>query len=1220
MLEKRISLLVIEDDEIDRMAFVRSVKNYPFQVDYTITTNVAESRDFLAEKEVDVIFTDYYLDDGSARDILKISKGIPVIVSTGASDIQIAVEILKKGAYDFLLKDMERNYLKVLPVTIERVLEKKARLDNEKILSNVVTNIRDKVVIMNPFNKIVFVNPSFCSIYGYKSQEILGMPVEILLPKEKRHEVSELFGISDSHKDMVHITKDGNIKYVAVTLSGLYDEAENLTFKICVIRDISERIQMLEAIRKSQEQLRTIFDNSAVGIALFEANGKMVQFNTMLREFTGFSDAELMKYSIVKLSHPEDRRIDQEQYQKLLKGEIENYIVEKRLLQKAGTSLWVRLNISLVKDELGNPSYIIAIVSNISKRKEVEETLRATEVRVEGIMSSLEDIVYSMNPETLEVYYVNESTMNVFGLTREEFKLQNPNWKKLIHGGDLKKLEESYHQIVDTGRSDIEYRIITPNGDIKWIRDRSWLVKNEAGRVIRVDGIINDITKRKVAEQAHLDSEERYKTAIQSSVEAIYMLSPATKRVLDANDAFCELLGYTKKEALKLVISDFLVENDAQINNLITRIVDDGGGQLGERIWKRKDGKYIYMQVNASRIRQRDQEILFVVARDITEQKRIKDALEQERRLLKEVIFSAPIPMVLLDEDLRFVVHSKSWIQAYGPTRRNIIGQKLFEIYDNLPKSWEQLCYRGLYGEILNIPEEELSLPNGNKIYLRLAIHPWGDPEKKRAGIVLVAERIDELVQARKAAEEANQAKSVFLARITHELRTPLNAVLGYSQIMMKDKTVHETHKGYIDSMYRSGMHLLNMINDILDLSKIEASRMDVAYASVDLREMIYDLHEMFKLKCETKGIQLHVKVDESLHPFVETDGSKLNQVLINLMGNAVKFTEKGEVGLEVFADNILEKETHELVTFRITDSGIGIPQSDLENIFEPFHQVKNTHVQGTGLGLSITKRIVSLLGGQIKVESTLGEGSTFEISIPFKKLLSNNKAVSDGFEAVTGIKSPENYLILVADDVEHNRSVVRLLLERVGITVIEASNGQEAVEKFEMSSPDFVIMDIIMPVMDGVKAMSIIKKSEKGKETPIIALTASGFDDKRDKLLAAGFNDYILKPFTEPELLRSIALHGNVQFEFATENDKSIKDDHGINLLSARKQLEQLDDALLKELLELLELQELEEIIEFSNLNLTTEKFNVLSKVLIKAAQDFDFYTLSQLAKSVEK
>lgn len=1211
-----VKILVVEDDEIDRLAFKRAAKLYHIKLDVDLVTSLEETREALTNRSYDVIFTDYYLDDGTAKDVIQLCGSTPVLVATGTNDIQIAVDILKDGAYDFLVKDIDRSYLRVLPYTIEKVLEKRKALESQHILSSVVTNIRENVIIINENDEIVFVNPAFCEIYGYSESEITGVPASILLPvRDRGNSVS--FRENRTPIDQIHMKKDGSEFYVSVTISpmDMDNEGDNRS-KIIVTRDVSERVKMVEQIKTSQQQLFTIFDNSAVGIALFEISGRLIQFNSMFKELLGHDEVYLVGKNLADLSHPADKTIDRENYINLLKGRTTSYTAERRLFKVDGSIVWTRLTVSLVRDdETDKALYTIVIFEDLTEKKQIEKALKESEVRVEGIVTSLKDVVYSIEPKTLHINYVNKAVEEVFGISQEEFQKDTTHWKKMIHGGDLAKLLESQDAIVKDGKVEVEYRIISPSGEIKWVRDRSWIVKNDEDEVIRLDGIITDISKRKIAEQAFRDSEERYRTAVESSVEAIYMMNPISLQVIEANDAFCKLLGYSHQEALKLTIDQFVKGSLENLNQLINHIIDTGGGQLGERIWVTKNGVELIVQVNASRIRQRDQETLFVVARDITEEKKIHNALDLERKLLKEVVANAPIPMALLDQDLRFMIHSKKWVQTYGPVRKSVEGKQLFEVYENLPIEWKSLCERGVNGEVLNIPEQEVRTHDGQVMYLRLAIHPWGNPEIQY-GIVLVAERIDELVNARKLAEEANHAKSAFLARITHELRTPLNAILGYSQILTKDNTLSGTHHGYIDSMYRSGMHLLNMINDILDLSKIEASRMDLQESVMNLTEMLTDLYEMFRLKCENSGITLVIDMDPRVYPFVITDRNKLNQILINLIGNAVKFTEKGSVS--VYVTQIEHVDDIQKISIEVKDTGIGIPEEDVEKIFEPFHQSRNSGIQGTGLGLSITQKLVNLLGGKITVDSEIGVGTKFTVELSLIVSASQISAKTDRFNRVIGVKSPANFTVLVADDVDHNRHVVRLLLERIGITVIEAENGDEAVKLFKKKRPNLIIMDIIMPIMDGVKAMSIIRSQKDGANVPIIALTASGFDDKKDKLLEAGFSDYILKPFTESVLLKSIAQYGHVEFVFEDIEEITETPEETISVRSAMQLWDKIDAEIRDKIFYYIEIQDLEPLREIVNTNAVTEVNPAISQLVTNAVDTFDFFVLNQILKAI--
>jgi len=955
------------------------------------------------------------------------------------------------------------------------------------LLSGIVAHLQDAVLLLDDENRVLFANPSFTKLYGYKPDSVLGQHADILLaPKDRGKSGSWQL---TSGTDAEHICEDGSGIYISEHISLMPDAASGGQVKLVQLRDISERIV-------------------------------------------------------------------------------------------------------------------------------IENTLAATEVRLDAVLSSIDDVVYSMDSRTRDILYVNKATRLVFDMNEEDFRNKTVSWKKMVHGGDLHKLEMATHELRKKGYAEAEYRLITPKGDIKWLRDRAWVVSDPQNP--RIDGIITDVTERKLAEQAYRDSEERYRTAIQSSVEAIYMMNPATYAITDVNEAFCRLLGYTRDEALNLKMADFVDHSMQDITAYIDRVIEDGESVLDRRTWRCKDGMRLTVEITANRIVQRDQEIIFVVARDVTTQMEIKKQLDSERELLGEVVNNAPVPMAILDHDLRFVVYSKTWVQSYGPGRIKLTGKKLFEIYQKLPSHWQDLCYRGLQGEVLHIAEEELRLDEHNVIYLRLAIHPWGNEDGSRNGVILVAERIDELVSARKAAEDANQAKSAFLARITHELRTPLNAILGYAQIMTNDPTVSEVHRGYVDNMYRSGNHLLTMINDILDISKIEASRMELQNEPSDLHEIIRDVVEMFRLKAASKGVDLRVSVDPEINPAVQIDQSKFSQVLINLIGNAVKFTDQGHVSVRFsLTDNTSTGTRDQLISVEVEDTGRGIPEDDLHLVFEPFQQAKNSDIKGTGLGLAITKRIVNLMGGDVTVRSVLGQGALFGFAVPMQIVEHPTGKKADKFTRVKTIASPRPFRVLVVDDVDLNRTVVRLLLERVGASISEAADGQQAVDLFSRQEFDVVIMDIIMPVMDGVKAMSLIRKMPRGKTVAVIALTASGFDDKRDALIKAGFTDYILKPFKEPDLLRSLHVNAGVTFEYkevlSDGGDISVPEDDTTALV---RHVLALPEELRQIITDLLVIQDVDGLSDFADNHLGEGQYEALKVLIDKVVRDFDLFLMSNVAK----
>jgi signal transduction histidine kinase/DNA-binding response OmpR family regulator len=390
----------------------------------------------------------------------------------------------------------------------------------------------------------------------------------------------------------------------------------------------------------------------------------------------------------------------------------------------------------------------------------------------------------------------------------------------------------------------------------------------------------------------------------------------------------------------------------------------------------------------------------------------------------------------------------------------------------------------------------------------------------------LVDQRTAELVQA-------NRAKSVFLANMSHELRTPLNAILGFSNLLRDGGGISAEQRKDLEIINHSGEHLLGLINDVLDMAKIEAGRIMVENAPCDLMDMVRDVAEMMEVRARAKNLHLQVEESPGFPRSVRGDASKLRQILINLLGNAVAHTERGIVILRL---NGLPEESSNrvLLTFEVEDTGIGIAAEDQARIFEPFVQVGGQGARkGTGLGLAIVRQFVELMGGTIRLESTPGQGSRFRVELPVEREAeSETAAPRDNRPRVVGIEpgQPE-YRILVIEDVFESRLLLQRLLEKTGFSVRVAHDGAEGVEMFRSWRPHFIWMDRHMPGMDGLEAVRRIRELDGGREAKIAAVTASVFASQRNEILAAGMDDFVRKPFRLAEIFDCMERHLGVRY-----------------------------------------------------------------------------------------
>ena len=467
--------------------------------------------------------------------------------------------------------------------------------------------------------------------------------------------------------------------------------------------------------------------------------------------------------------------------------------------------------------------------------------------------------------------------------------------------------------------------------------------------------------------------------------------------------------------------------------------------------------------------------------------------------------------------------------------------------------------------------------------------------------------------KAQQTAEVANKAKSTFLANMSHELRTPLNAILGFTQIMQRDRTANQKQLENLAIVNRSGEHLLALINDVLDMSKIEAGRIALNPHSFDLHRLLDTTQEMLEFKADAKGLQLLFDRHPDIPQYIRTDERKLRQVLINLLNNALKFTDEGGVTLRI------KPHPADIYTllFEIEDTGAGIAKAELDTLFEAFTQTETGRQleEGTGLGLPISRKFVQLMGGDITVSSQVGIGTVFKFNVITQAALKAELQSHKQTQKVVGLEPNQpQYRILVVDDRWENRQIVLKLLEPIGFEVREATNGVEAIEVWQEWQPHLIWMDMRMPVMNGYEATERIKSQLKGQAVYIIALTASTFEEERAIVLSAGCDDFVRKPFREAILFDKIAEYLGVNYVYAETESETTKADLVLEsaalevmpsewLIQLQQAAADLDESALAELFKQI-----------------PDEHSLLVQALQNKVNDFDFNDIADLVLQTSK
>ena len=1020
--------------------------------------------------------------------------------------------------------------------------------ENLEFLTATLSSIGDGVIITDFNGKIVYLNHPLEEIIELKAAEVIGKDFDKVIKfvnedtKEAIKSPIVFSLVNDTTTGLEHntfiITDAGSIKYVSATCSPVKNSHGTMMGAVIVLRDITRLITLEQEHINEKNNLKAMFNNAPVGMIIIDDNASVVQVNDAALLYINKKKEQICGIQIGNSfnctnSYDDSRgcgyglkcnlcdlrkaiELSVQYRQETISIEFKNTLI----VDGNSREFWYRASITPIIASGKKETLVTLMDITESKYKEMD-IIKSRDYCID-ILDQIPSMVWKTDTN-FKYNYFNKVWYDFTGYTAE--KAAGSYWTNAIHPEDLDKCKNARTHAMKTREIyQFEYRLRRYDGEYRWCLAIGAPYNDLDGNYAGYIGSIYDISELKNVE----DDLRRYRKTINSARDIILFLD-LDGNIIEANEAAIKAYGYTKEELCSMNIKS-IRDNWGYTKHQLEQA--NQKGVFFEATHRRKDGSTFRVEVSSQGTCFGRQRIIFSVVRDVTERKKIeKNVLENQlkyRSLFMNMKTGYAYYKLVYDDkhkpiNLIFTEVNEAFEKLFGVSKNKIIGRNHSDLFpnsigilmENINKSLNNLVkgksvqiddfYSNQYDKWFDIA---IYSPKENDIVIIITdITNIKDTEKK-------------LIKARDLAESANKAKSEFLANMSHEIRTPINGIIGMVDLTLLTELSTEQKDNILTAKICANS-LLKIINDILDFSKLEAGKVAIENINFNIKSLLVEIVKTHSSRINQKGLEVHYTFSSSIPPLLVGDPNRLRQILNNLISNAIKFTEKGDIAISIIKMSEINDEVE--LKFIVSDTGIGISPEDINRLFQSFSQVENSFTKeygGTGLGLAISKNLIELMGGRIEVESEKGKGSSFYFSLKFKvgEKEENANCIPKAAEPLKQLK-----ILLVEDDFVNQKVISKMLLEK-GHAIDTANNGLEALDLFEQNKYDVILMDIQMPKMNGVETISRLKEKESTtNHTPVIALTAYALQGDRERFLALGFDGYVAKPIQMSELFYTI-------------------------------------------------------------------------------------------------